>query len=396
MPFIADFHIHTKYSRATSPDMDLEHLSKWAKIKGIDVIGTGDFTHPLWIKELKQKLKSLGNGLFEFDGTKFILTVEIAGIYKQGGEVRKIHNLLIVPSFETADKIIAQLSKIGNLHSDGRPILGLSAKKLLEIVLEIDKTAMVIPCHAWTPWFSIFGSKSGFDSLEECFEEYTKYVFAIETGLSSDPAMNWRLSQLDNIALISNSDAHSPAKLGREANVFDCDMDYKSIRNALKTKDPSKFLRTIEFFPEEGKYHFDGHRDCDILWDPKQTKKHNKICPVCKTEVTVGVLHRVDDLADRDNGFKPKNAIPYLSIIPLVELIAEAFGKRPAAKAVQIEYDKIISLLGPEFSILLDVPFEKIQSAAEPKVFEAIKRMRAGQVNIRPGYDGVFGQIKIF
>jgi len=277
MKFVADFHIHSKYSRATSRDMDLESLDRWARIKGIKVLGTGDFSHPEWLKSLKEKLEPAEPGLFKLkkqdNGTRFILTNEISCIYSKSNRVRKIHVLIFAPSFEAVEKINTQLSWVGNLRSDGRPILGLDAKELAKIVLDSSQDCLVIPAHAWTPWFSIFGSKSGFDSIKECFEEYSKYIYAIETGLSSDPSMNWRLSALDKITLISNSDSHSPRKIGREANVFDTDLSYGSIAEAIKTKNPQKFLYTDEFFPEEGKYHYDGHRLCNICLSPRNQKK---------------------------------------------------------------------------------------------------------------------------
>ncbi|MFC1540750.1 endonuclease Q family protein, partial [Candidatus Margulisiibacteriota bacterium] len=299
MKFIADLHIHSKYSRATSKDMELEGLSRWAKLKGIDLLATGDFTHPVWFAELKKKLKPVEGGLFEYNGVRFILNVEISSIYSKNGKTRKIHNLVFAPSFEVVEKLNRELAKVGNLSADGRPILGLDAEKLAEIVYSVSNLCVIVPAHAWTPWFSIFGSYSGFDSIEECFGKYSKFIFAIETGLSSDPAMNWRLSKLDNISLISCSDAHSPAKLGREVCVFDTEMSYKSMFSAIRKKDKSKFLYTVEFFPEEGKYHYDGHRNCKVRWSPGETKKHNGLCPVCSRPVTVGVMNRVDKLADR-------------------------------------------------------------------------------------------------
>jgi len=289
MKFAADFHIHSKYSRATSPLMDLENLDTWAKIKGIKVLGTGDFTHPKWLDEIKEKLSPAERGFFELRGggghpsgpTKFILTSEISCIYSKGGKVRKVHIIVFAPSIGAVEKINKKLSQIGNLKADGRPILGLDVKDLAKIVLAVSEDCLVVPAHAWTPWFSIFGSKSGFNSLEECFEEYTKYIYAVETGLSSDPAMNWRLSQLDKVTLISNSDAHSLPKIGREANVFDTELSYEGIATALRTKDKSRFLHTIEFFPEEGKYHYDGHRLCNLSLAPLQSKIYINICPKC-------------------------------------------------------------------------------------------------------------------
>jgi uncharacterized protein (TIGR00375 family) len=414
MKFIADFHIHSKYSRATSKDMELESLDKWAKFKGIKVLGTGDFTHPLWLKNLKEKLEPSEPGLFKLKKnylissiarqdsvlqdreTRFILTSEISCIYLKGGKVRKIHIIVFSPSFEICEKINTQLGWIGNLKSDGRPILGLDAKELARIVFEASENCLVVPAHAWTPWFSIFGSKSGFDSIEECFEDYSKYIYAIETGLSSDPAMNWRLSALDKITLISNSDAHSGPKLGREANVFDTELSYQGIAQAIKEKNPSKFLYTIEFFPEEGKYHYDGHRVCEIRTSPEESKKYNNLCPVCGKPLTLGVLNRVKELADREQGFKPQGAIPFKSIIPLIEIIASALGQTTASKAVAREYQNLVGKLGSEFEVLLNASYEKLAQATLPEISQGIIRMREGKVALEPGYDGVFGKISVF
>jgi uncharacterized protein (TIGR00375 family) len=400
MKLIADFHIHSKYSRATSPSTDLENLDKWAKIKGVNVLGTGDFTHPLWFKEIKEKLESAEPGLFKLRNlsspTRFILTSEISCIYSKNKKVRKVHIIVFAPSFEAVEKINIKLGQIGNLKSDGRPILGLDVKELTKIILDADKDCLVIPAHAWTPWFSVFGSKSGFDSLEECFEDYTKYIYAIETGLSSNPAMNWRLSQLDNITLISNSDCHSPQKIGREANVFDTDLSYYAITDAIKQKDQNKFLYTIEFFPEEGKYHFDGHRSCDISFSPAESKKYNNICPKCKKPLTIGVFNRIEDLADRPDGFIPKGAIPFKSLIPLEEIIADSLGMTTASKKVFPIYEKLIKNLGNEFNVLLESGKEDLEKNSLPKVAEGIIKVRNGEVSVKPGYDGVYGKIKIF
>jgi len=401
MQFIADFHIHSKYSRATARDMDLENLDKWAKIKGIKVLGTGDFTHPEWLKNLKEKLSLAEPGLFKLrkdnTGTRFILTSEISCIYSKNNKVRKIHIIVFAPSFEAVDNINARLGLIGNLKSDGRPILGLDAKELAKIVLGASKDCLVAPAHIWTPWFSIFGSKSGFDSVEECFEDYSKYIYAGETGLSSDPAMNWRLSALDKVAMISNSDAHSPSKIGREANVFDLPfLSYDSIIAAIKTKDPRNFLYTIEFFPEEGKYHYDGHRVCGISLSPEKSKKYNNICPTCGKPLTIGVMNRVAELADRPVGFKPQGAIPFKSLVPLVEIIAESLGVGVVAKQVAAEYKKIIKSFGSEFKILLDATKSELASATLPEIAEGIIRVREGRVFIEPGYDGVYGKVRIF
>ena len=400
MKFIADFHIHSKYSRATSKDMDLENLDKWAKIKGIKVLGTGDFTHPEWLKSLKENLRLAEPGLFKFkkndSGTRFVLTSEISCIYSKKNRVRKVHIVIIAPSFDVVEKINTHLGWIGNLKSDGRPILGLDAKELAKIVLDASKDCLVVPAHIWTPWFAMFGSKSGFDSIEECFEEYSKHIYSVETGLSSDPSMNWRLSALDKITLISNSDAHSPQKIGREANVFDTELSYEAISRAIKEKNPKEFLYTIEFFPQEGKYHYDGHRNCDIRLSPQESKKYNNVCPTCGKPLTIGVMNRVEALADRKEGFKPEGAIPFKSLIPLTEIIAESLGVTVASKKVDLEYKNLIKKLSNEFNILLDVSKEGLVSATLPEIAEGIIRVREGKVFITPGYDGVFGKISIF
>ncbi|KPJ55072.1 DNA helicase UvrD [Parcubacteria bacterium DG_72] len=407
MRFIADFHIHSKYSRATSKNMDLETLDKWAKIKGIKVLGTGDFTHPEWLKNLEEKLEPAEPGLFKLKkndhlprskagATRFMLTVEISCIYSKNNRVRKIHIIIFSPSFEAVEKINAHLGWIGNLKSDGRPILGLDAKELAKIVLESCPECLIVPAHIWTPWFSLFGSRSGFDSIKECFEEYSKYIYAGETGLSSDPAMNWRISGLDKITLISNSDAHSPAKIGREANVFDAELSYQAIVQAIKKQDSSKFLFTIEFFPEEGKYHFDGHRNCNISLSPKESKKYNNICPSCKRPLTLGVLNRVEELADRPEGVKPEAKIPFKSLIPLEEIIAEALDQGTGTKAVLAEYDNLIKEFGSEFNILLNVSEDNLKAKTLAEIAEGIIRVRQGKVSLEPGYDGVFGKIHIF
>lgn len=396
MKFVADFHIHSKYSRATSKDMDLEHIDESARLKGIDLIGTGDFTHPLWMAELRKKLKPDGTGLFDFVKTKFILTTEVCNIYHQGGKLRKVHTMIFAPSFEIADKINKELGKLSNLLSDGRPIFTISAKKLAEIVFSSSSECLLIPSHAWTPWFSIFGSNSGFDSIEECFEEYSRNIYAIETGLSSDPAMNWTVSALDKVSLISNSDAHSPSKIGREANVFDTEFSFKGIFDAIRTKDTSKFLSTIEFFPEEGKYHFDGHRNCEVYFSPEESIKNNKKCPKCGKNLTIGVMYRVKELADREYGFVPKNAVPFKKIIPLAEILSEVLEKGENTAAVKKEYVKLVSRFGSELKILLDVPLKEIAGYVPEKIIEGISRMREGRLNIIPGYDGEYGKIKLF
>jgi uncharacterized protein (TIGR00375 family) len=396
MQFIADFHIHSKYSRATSRDMDVEHIVEWAKLKGITLMGTGDFTHHLWLEELKGKLEDLGNGIFQYKGVYFILTAEISSIYSKNGRGYRIHNLIFSPSFKTTDKINVALSRCGNLAADGRPILGLDAEDLARIIFDIDENCMLIPAHAWTPWFSVFGSMSGFDKIDDCFQKQAPKIFALETGLSSDPAMNWRLSALDRFTLISNSDAHSPAKIGREANVFDCQLDYKTIREVLQTKDKNRFLYTIEFFPEEGKYHYDGHRLCGIRFSPEETKKHKGLCPKCAKPVTVGVMSRVDALSDRPDGYTPENAIPYKNLIPFVEIIADAKGVAKTSVVVEREYHDLVSRFGTEFEILLKASKEDLYKQLPRKVADGVLKVRQGKVKIAPGFDGEYGKIAVF
>jgi len=395
MKFIADFHIHSKYSRATSPDMNIKTLSEYAKLKGISLLGTGDFTHYQWLEELKNTLKDSGNGLFEYNGVNFMLTGEVSSIYSKNGKVRKIHNVIFVPSFDIADKINSVLSGYGNIAYDGRPIIGIDAKLLAEILFGISKDIFLVPGHIWTPWFSLFGSKSGFNSIEECFEEYAKDIYALETGLSSDPGMNWQWSKLDRFSLISNSDSHSPQKIGREANVFNTEMSYKSILDALKKKDKKKFLSTIEFFPEEGKYHYDGHRLCNVRLSPEETKKNKNICPKCGKPLTIGVMNRVSELADRPEGFIPENSIPYKRMIPLAEIIADTLGVGDASKAVSAEYRAIIPRLGTELEVLMEVSGDKLLKDLPIKIAKAIINVRSGNVNILPGFDGEYGTIEI-
>lgn len=402
MKFIADLQIHSKYARATSPRMVIEELAKWAKLKGIGVLGTGDFTHPEWFRQLKSKLKPAEPGLYTYTGDthanppRFMLTAETSHIYSKNGKVRRVHLLIWAPSLETVDRINTRLSLVANLQSDGRPIMGLDPQELVKIVLDVDPSVVVIPAHAWTPHFSVFGSLSGFDSLEECFGDHTKYIFAIETGLSSDPAMNWRLSKLDGITLVSNSDSHSPERIGREANVFDTDMSYNGIIDAVKSNDQKKFLYTIEFFPEEGKYHYDGHRDCKICWSPEETKKHNGICTVCGKRVIIGVLNRVDMLADRPEGYAPEGRIPFKNMVPLDEIIAEALGVQSKTKSVYAEYHRLVETFGGEIPLLLEQDLDETGKRTNTKIIEGIRRVREGRLHIDPGYDGEYGKVKIF
>ncbi|MBN2753862.1 MAG: DNA helicase UvrD [Candidatus Goldbacteria bacterium] len=400
MRIIADFHVHSKYSRATSASMNPVEISEWADKKGISVIGTGDFQHPAYLGELKNRLEEAEPGLYKVKKSKFksrmVLSTEISHIYKQGEKVRKVHMLVIMPDMLSAEKFSKKLATLGNTGSDGRPILGFPAKDLVKLTLDIAPDAMVIPAHIWTPWFSVFGSKSGFDSLEECFEEQTKYIRAVETGLSSDAVMNHRVSALDNIALISNSDAHSPRKIGREANVFECALEYKTIKNAIYKKDKKKFLYTIEFFPEEGKYHNDGHRLCGINYHPKDAIKNKNICPVCKKPLVLGVLHRVEELADRPWDYVLKGAIPQKHIIPLEEIIADVKDVSPSSKKVQEAYEKMLVKGGSEFEILLDRTPEELNNICDEKTAQAIMLVRQEKVNLIPGFDGEFGKISIF
>jgi uncharacterized protein (TIGR00375 family) len=401
MKIVADLHIHSKYSRATSKALDLFEIEKWAKIKGVDLISCADFTHPVWFKHLQDNLTETSPGIYQIknskSGIKFFISTEISCIYSKNDKVRRQHIVLFSPSLEVAEKISKELDKIGKLKSDGRPILGLDAKELLKICLAIDEKIMVIPAHAWTPWFSIFGSKSGFDSLEECYEELTPYIYAIETGLSSDPEMNWLLSALDNITLISNSDAHSGQTIAREANVFDLDsLSYEEIYNIIKNRDKKKFLYTIEFFPEEGKYHLDGHRSCNVCLMPKETEKNKNICPVCKKPLTVGVLNRVEKLADRQKVINSLKKIPFKSLVPLAEIIAEYYKQNKNTKKVQISYFEFIEKGKSELNILLNLKEEELKKIIPDIIVKGILRVREGKVKRTPGYDGEFGKIKVF
>jgi uncharacterized protein (TIGR00375 family) len=413
MQFIADLHIHSKFSRATAKDLDLENLHLAAQKKGITVIGTGDFTHPDWHTEIKEKLVPAEEGLFKLKDSlrhlidpkvppacrreiRFMLVSEISNIYKKDGKTRKIHNLVFFPDMESVEKFNHTLEKIGNIKSDGRPILGLDAKNLLEIVCETSIHGFLIPAHIWTPWFSILGSKSGFDSIEECFEDLTSYIFAVETGLSSDPAMNWRISGLDGFTLVSNSDAHSPAKLGREANLFNTELSYPAIKAAIHSGDPKRFLGTFEFYPEEGKYHLDGHRKCNVRLWPQKTLKRDGICPKCKKPVTLGVLYRVEELADRPKGLKPRSYHPYYNIIPLTEVLSEILMVGPGSKKVRKYSNELLEKYGPEIKILHFLESQILDDSGIPLLGEAIRRMRSGKIELSPGYDGEFGKIKIF
>ena len=408
MKMIADLHIHSRFSMATSKEGTPENLDFWARKKGISLIGTGDFTHPVWREELKERLVSEGNGLYRLrdeyvkeesrkfpgEGTHFVVSGEISSIYKKNGKTRKVHNVILLPGLEAADAMAQRLEKIGNIHSDGRPILGLDSHDLLEMMLDVCPEGILIPAHIWTPHFSVLGAKSGFDSVEECFEELAPYIHALETGLSSDPAMNWRISKLDRYQLVSNSDAHSPSKLGREANLLNIDCSYEGLYRAIQTGEGLE--GTVEFFPEEGKYHFDGHRKCGVSLSPVEAERLGGICPVCGKKLTMGVDHRVEQLADRAEGFVKKDGKKYESLVPLPEVISTCMGYSAASKKVQGCFEQMIQTLGTEFDILRNVPSEDIKSCAGERIAEGIENVRTGNVKRIPGYDGEYGKIELF
>ena len=402
--YIGDLHIHSRYSRATSKDCTPEHLDLWARKKGIHILGTGDFTHPAWREELKEKLEPAEDGLYvlkkeyRIGGAgdsgiqpRFVVTGEISSIYKKGDRVRKVHSLLILPGLEAAESLARRLELIGNIHSDGRPILGIPCRDLLEIMLETAPEAVYVPAHIWTPHFSLFGAFSGFDAIEECFEDLTPHIRALETGLSSDPPMNWRVAALDRFHLISNSDAHSPGKLGREANLFDIELSYPNLAGAIQ--EGKGLAGTIEFFPEEGKYHFDGHRKCGLCISPRETAGYGNKCPVCGKKITIGVLNRIEQLADREEGFVLPTGRPFESLVPLPEVIGASMGISAAGKKAAETYERMTGALGPEFAILREVPVEDIRKAAGPLVAEGIRRLREGKVERTPGFDGEYGKI---
>lgn len=396
MPFIADLHIHSKYSRATAKDMDIEGLVRWAKIKGVMMLGSGDFTHPAWLEELKDKLEEAGQGVYSYSGILFMLTTEVSNIYFKAGKTRKVHNIICAPSFKIVEEINNALSEFGDLASDGRPIMHLECDRMAKMLFAIDPDIIIIPAHAWTPHFGIFGSNSGFDTPEECFEGQTPKIYSIETGLSSDPAMNWRWSRLDRLCLTSHSDAHSPSRIGREANVFQDRIDYPGLVGILKTKDAAKFLYTIEFFPEEGKYHWDGHRACNARLSPEDALRSNNLCPLCGKKVTVGVMHRLYLLADRPEGYIDKKSPSYKNVVPLAEIIGDALDLSADSLTVEKEYFKLIKAFGTEFNILLDLPEEALKEKCPAKIARGIINIRRGQVDITPGYDGEYGTVNIF
>ncbi len=412
MRYIVDWHIHSKYSRACSSQLELPMIDQWCQRKGINIVATGDWTHPLWFKPLKENLIETRQGIFKLNHpiacvlpnstpTEFMLVQEVSQIYKKGDKTRRIHNLVFSPSLETCEKVIVELNRLEfNLKSDGRPILGIDSEDLYKRLKEIDEKIIMIPAHAWTPWYAVFGSKSGFDSLEECFGEMSQYIYAIETGLSSDPSMNWQLSSLDRVVLISNSDAHSPRNLGREANVFEFNVPptYDEFVRVLREKDVDRFKYTIEFYPQEGKYHFDGCANCHFSSTPKESKRLGGRCPTCMRPLTLGVHHRIEELADRQIEMIQNRKIPFKSIVPLAEILAEVFGvKSTQSKKVEEAYHQITNQIGNEFSVLLDAPLEAIQTVTSNTILvSAIERMRTGQIHIEPGYDGIYGKVRIF
>ncbi len=406
MRIIADLHIHSRYSRATSQKMNVEEIARFAKIKGLNLVGTGDFTHPKWLKELQESLTEIpGTGLYKpakdpESPVYFMITTEVSTVFVVNGQTKKIHHVILTPNIETAVQINDRLAKYGSLDIDGRPTLDMTAAQLVEEVMEVSSLNEVFPAHAWTPWFSIFGAFSGFNSVEECYEDMTKHIHALETGLSSDPPMNWRLSALDKYVLVSNSDSHSfwPWRIGREANVFELErITYHEIVDAIRTKDKNRFKFTIEVNPAYGKYHWSGHRKCGVSLPPKEAIKLGNICPVCRRRLTKGVEQRVEELADRPEGFKPENAIGFMHLLPLSEIIASVLGyESPSVRKVWEVYNSLIARFGNEYSVLIDASFEELCKVAQPKIAEAIVRVREGRVKVVPGYDGVYGQIIFF
>ncbi len=416
MKTIVDLHIHSRFARACSKSLNPENLAYWAQIKGVDVLGTGDFTHPAWLAELRERLEPAESGLFllrkgfepsertvfpieniDIYKTRFVLQSEVSCIYRKNDKTRRVHLLILAPSFEAVEKINSALTLRGcNIKADGRPILGMDAKEIVKIVLDADPSCMVIPAHAWTPWFAVFGSKSGFDSLQECFDEMTPHIYAIETGLSSDTLMNHQVASLDHITLLSNSDAHSAPNIAREANVMElANVSYGAICDVIKTR--KNFLYTVEFFPEEGMYHIDGHRLCKFSCEPSETFKRKGICPVCKKELTIGVLNRVNSLASRKYGFVPSGAVACRRLVGLDDIICSALGvKGKKSKAVLSEYQNLIQNFGSELNILLESNLNEMNGQCEPRIIEGISRVRDGRVSISPGFDGQYGKVSVF
>lgn len=405
MRLIADLHVHSRFARAVSKEMNIATLETWGVKKGVELIGAPDFSHPDWIREMKEKLEPAEPGLYKRKGSdaaiRFLLMAEISCVFTRGSG-RRIHMLLGVPSFAVADTINAQLGQQGNLKSDGRPIIGIDVRELTKIALDASPETLVIPAHVWTPWFGMYGSKSGFDSMKECFGDLLEHIPAVETGLSSDPEMNWRMAELDTKSIVSFSDAHSAPNIGREATVLEVkEKSFAAVAEALCIPFPTvdnanRILMTVEFFPEEGMYHWDGHREHNIRWSPEDTKRHNAICPVCNKPVTVGVMNRVEELANRPAGYADKRRPPFQRIVPLAEIIGEALGVGKLSKSVMKEYDQLIANIGSEFATLLDAPMEQVRAMTKPRIADGIKRVREGKLHILPGYDGVYGTVQVF
>lgn len=395
MKIFSDLHIHSRFSRATSKELNIDNLVKYAGIKGVNLLGTGDFTHPLWLKELKENLKEDGSGILKSkENFNFMLSTEVSNIYVQDNKQRRVHNIILAKNFETAGQINEWLSKKGRLDYDGRPIFGFTCTELVENIVGISKDCMVIPAHIWTPWFSLFGSKSGFDSIVDCFQDQTKNIFALETGLSSDPGMNRRLSSLDKYTLVSFSDLHSfwPWRIGREGTVFELEeLTYENIVKAIKTREG--LVETIEVDPSYGKYHYDGHRECNVSLTPKEAKNSNNICPVCKRPLTIGVLHRVEELADREEGSVPKDSKPFRSLLPLSEIISFVLKSGLSSRKVWEEYNKLINTFGSELNVLIEAGGEQMRNIVNERVVDLILKSRSGEIRIKPGYDGVYGEI---
>lgn len=405
MKVMTDFHIHSKYSRATSEQMDVDEIVRYAPVKGLNLVGTGDFTHAQWLKELKENLvRDEESDLYKptkapNSSLRFMVTGEAATIFPFKEETKKIHHLILTPNLETAAQINDRLSRYGSLIVDGRPVLNMTAAALVEEVMEASRENVLIPAHIWTPWFSLFGDLSGFDRIEDCYQETIKHIFAVETGLSSDPPMNWRLSALDRFTLVSNSDSHSswPWRIGREANVFDIErLTFNNVIDAIRSKDPKRFLFTIETYPEYGKYHWTGHRNCKVSLSPEEVKKYGGICPVCHRKLTKGVEQRVNGLADRPDGFKPDSVPGFRRLLPLSEVIQAVLGAAyPGIQKVWNVYNLLISKFGDEYTVLIDAPFNVLAETVDPTIADAIIRVREERLNVVPGYDGVYGQIKI-
>jgi len=411
MKFITDLHIHSRFSLATSKKTDVENLYTSARKKGITLLGTGDFTHPGWFRELKNKLVHAEDGLYKLNKglscktdkfipescrgvTRFVLTSEVCNIYKKWGRTRKIHSLILLPEISLVEKLNHRLKSLGKTASDGRPVFTFDVVNMLEMVFDVSDRAMFIPAHIWTPWYSLFGSKSGFDSIEECFGDYSRYIFAAETGLSSDPEMCRQFKGLDRITLISNSDAHSPLKIGREANIFDTPLCYDSIISAIKSGNPKKFTGTVEYYPEEGKYYADGHRNCNQSFSPAETDKNDGICPLCKKKITIGVLHRIQELSEKAKNKSAKTTC--FKTIPLLEILSEIYQLNPGSKKIMMHYNKLLEQFGPELYILNFIGIDELRISGNSLLSKAIERMRKNEVIITPGFDGKYGSINIF